>query len=282
MARLRTTGRKCDSGVFLVLEHCRKRPHVHLLHFPARSGWHPGVSAELDDLHPQFNADPEAQIRFHRCRAVATSARSRLTDNSPQPSIHRCISKAGDSYPLTPPWQTIRDRPRPITRGRPRTKTVFAMSLSYRTNDGKEQPSDQSNACRKEAPCKMSKRLPTAFETGERDQHGARTEDDKHCDSSFERPRVWRRRILSLTRHKFNQCWRERVSLLTSSRTNFLTDQRLAAILDPSFPMFITDHPQLQTVSAVQRLLILQPADLPLSNPLPSGFGRGHSDDRRR
>ena len=44
-------GRKCDSGVVLVLEHCRERPHVRLLHFPARSGWHPGVSTELADLY---------------------------------------------------------------------------------------------------------------------------------------------------------------------------------------------------------------------------------------
>ena len=35
----------------------------------------------------------------------------------------------------------------------------------------------------------MSKRLPTAFETGEPDQPGASSEDDEHRDSSFERPR---------------------------------------------------------------------------------------------
>jgi hypothetical protein len=35
----------------------------------------------------------------------------------------------------------------------------------------------------------MSKRLPTAFETGEPNQHGASSEDDEHCDSSFEQPR---------------------------------------------------------------------------------------------
>jgi hypothetical protein len=35
----------------------------------------------------------------------------------------------------------------------------------------------------------MSKRLPTAFETGEPDQHGASSKDDEHHDSSFERPR---------------------------------------------------------------------------------------------
>lgn len=35
----------------------------------------------------------------------------------------------------------------------------------------------------------MSKRLPTTFETGEPDQHGARSEDDEHRDNSFERPR---------------------------------------------------------------------------------------------
>jgi hypothetical protein len=35
----------------------------------------------------------------------------------------------------------------------------------------------------------MSKRLPTAFETGEPDQRGASSEDDEHRDNSFERPR---------------------------------------------------------------------------------------------
>ena len=30
--------------------------------------------------------------------------------------------------------------------------------------------------------------LPTAFETGEADQHGASSEDDEHRDNSFERP----------------------------------------------------------------------------------------------
>jgi len=87
-------GRKCDSGIVLVLEHCRKRPHVRLLHFSARPSWHPGVSAELDDLHSQSDADPKTQVRFHRRRALATPARSRLTDNSPQPLNPRCISKA--------------------------------------------------------------------------------------------------------------------------------------------------------------------------------------------
>src|SRR6266705_6649718 len=61
MARLRAAGRKCDSSLVLVLEHCRKRSHVHLLRFPARSDWHFGVSAELDDLHSQSDADPKAQ-----------------------------------------------------------------------------------------------------------------------------------------------------------------------------------------------------------------------------
>src|SRR6266498_4592212 len=85
MARLRTAGRKCDSSLVLVLEHCRKRPHVHLLHFPARSGWHPGVSAELDDLHSQFDADQETQICLHGCRAFSKTARNGIAnDQSPE------------------------------------------------------------------------------------------------------------------------------------------------------------------------------------------------------
>ena len=76
MGCLRTTGRKRNSGLVLVLEHCRKRSHVRLLHFPARSGWHLGVSAEFTNLHSQSNADPEAQIRLHCRRALATPARN--------------------------------------------------------------------------------------------------------------------------------------------------------------------------------------------------------------
>ncbi len=75
VARLRAAGWKCDSSIVLVLEHRRKRPHVSLFYFPTRPGWHPGLSPELDDLHSQFDAYPEAQVRFHRCRALPKTAR---------------------------------------------------------------------------------------------------------------------------------------------------------------------------------------------------------------
>src|SRR6266480_4309292 len=64
MARLGATGRKHNSGIILVLEHRRKRTHVHLLRFPARSSWHSSLPAKLAYLHSQSDADPEAQIRF--------------------------------------------------------------------------------------------------------------------------------------------------------------------------------------------------------------------------
>jgi len=75
MARLRTTGRKRYPGLVLVLEHCRKRAHVCLLYFPTRSGWDSRVSPKLTDLHPQLNADSEAQVRFHCRGAFAAPAR---------------------------------------------------------------------------------------------------------------------------------------------------------------------------------------------------------------
>ena len=75
MARLRTTGRKRYPSVVLVLEHCRKHTHVCLLYFPTRSGWDSRVSPKLTDLHPQLNADSEAQVRFHCRGAFATPAR---------------------------------------------------------------------------------------------------------------------------------------------------------------------------------------------------------------
>src|SRR4029078_7605720 len=71
----RTTGRKHYPSVVLVLEHCRKHTHVCLLYFPTRSGWDSSVSPKLTDLHPQFNADSEAQVCFHCRGAFATPAR---------------------------------------------------------------------------------------------------------------------------------------------------------------------------------------------------------------
>jgi len=79
MARFRATGRKRDPSLVLVLEHRGKRPHVHLFHFPTGSHWHPGLPSKLAHLHSQFDADPETQVRFHRCRAVATPTRNRLS-----------------------------------------------------------------------------------------------------------------------------------------------------------------------------------------------------------
>jgi hypothetical protein len=62
----------------------------------------------------------------------------------------------------------------------------------------------------------------------------------------------------------------------------FLIDQRLAPILEPSFPKFIIDRPQLETVSAFRRLLIRQAGDSRLSNPWPCESVRGRWDDRKR
>jgi hypothetical protein len=72
MARLGATGRKHYPGLVLVLEHWRKRTHVHLLYFPTRSCWNSRVSPQLDDLYPKFNADSEAQVCFHCRGAFAT------------------------------------------------------------------------------------------------------------------------------------------------------------------------------------------------------------------
>ena len=78
MARFRAPGRERDSGVVLVLEHRGKRADVPLFYFPARSGWHPGLSSELAYLHSQFDPDPQTQVRFHRSRPLATPTRSWL------------------------------------------------------------------------------------------------------------------------------------------------------------------------------------------------------------
>src|SRR5207249_3288420 len=81
MGCLRATRRKCDSGLVLVLEHRRQRSHVHLLRFPARSDWNSRLSPKLTDLHSQFNADPETQVRFHRCRAVTKATRNKIAND---------------------------------------------------------------------------------------------------------------------------------------------------------------------------------------------------------
>src|ERR1044071_8022537 len=52
MGRFRTTGRKCDSDLVLVLEHRRKPADVRILHFSTRSCWHSRLSSEFVDLHP--------------------------------------------------------------------------------------------------------------------------------------------------------------------------------------------------------------------------------------
>src|SRR5207245_5619234 len=75
MARFRAPGRERDSGVVLVLEHRGKRADVPLFYFPARSGWHPGLSSELAYLHSQFDADSQTQVRFHGSRPLAAPAR---------------------------------------------------------------------------------------------------------------------------------------------------------------------------------------------------------------
>jgi hypothetical protein len=79
MGRLGAAGRKRDSGVVLVLEHRWKRPHVLLLHFPAGSGWHSGLSPKLAYLHSQSDAYPETKVRPDSSRTFATPTRNRLT-----------------------------------------------------------------------------------------------------------------------------------------------------------------------------------------------------------
>src|SRR5882724_7336576 len=76
MARVRAAGRKRHPSLVLVLEYRRKRPDVRLFYFPTRSGRHPGLSAKLSYLHSQPDAHPEAQVRFHGRRTVATPTRN--------------------------------------------------------------------------------------------------------------------------------------------------------------------------------------------------------------
>lgn len=78
MGGLGAARRKCHSGVVLVLEHRRKRDHVPLLCFPTRSGRHSGLPPKLDDLHSQFDAYPETQVRLYRRCYIAKAARNRI------------------------------------------------------------------------------------------------------------------------------------------------------------------------------------------------------------
>jgi hypothetical protein len=114
MGRLGAAGRKCHSGVILVLEHRRKRPHVSLFYFPTRPGWHFGLSAKLADLHPQFDAYPEAQVRLYRRGAITKAARDWIAkdlETSRRSAQRRhCHPKP---QPSLPNQTAISRRPRP-------------------------------------------------------------------------------------------------------------------------------------------------------------------------
>src|ERR1700682_3317172 len=60
------TRRERDSSFFLVLEHWRQYPDVSLLSVPTRSGWCHRLSAELDHLHSESDADPKTASRLYR------------------------------------------------------------------------------------------------------------------------------------------------------------------------------------------------------------------------
>src|SRR5262249_21201843 len=92
MARFGTAGRKCNSGVVLVLEHRRKRADGYLFYFPARSRRHSGVFVELTYLHSQSDDDPEMQVRVHRCLAVEAPTRSWLRRGQSASCARRLVS----------------------------------------------------------------------------------------------------------------------------------------------------------------------------------------------
>ena len=78
MGRLGAARRKRDPSVVLVLEHRRERDHVFLLHFQTGSGRYPGLSSQLANLHPQFNAYPETKVCDDRSCALAKAERNRI------------------------------------------------------------------------------------------------------------------------------------------------------------------------------------------------------------
>ena len=94
MGRVGASKGKRDPGVVLVLEHWWQRDHVFLLHFQTGSGRHPGLSAQLANLHPQLNAYPETEVCPHRSRAVAKPARDQITVTQ--------VPRAHLTIPLTP------------------------------------------------------------------------------------------------------------------------------------------------------------------------------------
>ena len=87
MARFGAAGRKRHPGIVLVLEHRRQRHDVSLFYLSTRSGRNSRVSAKLDDLHPQFDADPKTEVRFHRRRALAKTARDTVDRGELQASL---------------------------------------------------------------------------------------------------------------------------------------------------------------------------------------------------
>jgi uncharacterized protein YdeI (YjbR/CyaY-like superfamily) len=95
VVRIGTKGRKRDSSAVLVLEYWRKHYHVFVFSFPARSGRRDRLSAELDHLHSQSDADSEAQARLHRSNVVSTSARKRIiTVTKKDPRVEAYIKNA--------------------------------------------------------------------------------------------------------------------------------------------------------------------------------------------
>jgi len=81
MDRFREARRKCDSSIFLVLEHCRQRADVRVLRLPSRPGRHSRIFAKFFDLHSQLDAHPKTQVRVHRRSALATSTRGKVMIN---------------------------------------------------------------------------------------------------------------------------------------------------------------------------------------------------------
>src|SRR6266511_2613267 len=78
--RLGAAGRKRHPGFVLVLEHRWKRDDVPLLHLQTRSGRHPRLSSQFDDLHSQFDVDSKGRLPSDCCRAFTASPRDGLRE----------------------------------------------------------------------------------------------------------------------------------------------------------------------------------------------------------
>jgi hypothetical protein len=78
--------------VVLVLEHRQQRRHVPLLRFQKGPGWRPGLSSQLDDLHPQFDVEKSISLAkeltklAERARLILQVGRW-LFSNVPQLSV---------------------------------------------------------------------------------------------------------------------------------------------------------------------------------------------------